>query len=388
MNDQASSSPSDLADDIIGVVSYEAPEPTKKKFLPWHRPRKQFVRHEQWRYQIEQLLNETHTAGQSLTYFGLPGVDMLDLRYFGTAVCEPRDLKLRFLGFNKAANPQDAEQIEFNVSFDEIRRTSSFDAQSDIVPDDLRQLVNEDSLAWQKTYELSPYDVINLDLCGGFGEEETGSIDQTYYNAVNKLLSIQTRKKSAWLLLITTRVDKRRIHDGTLARFAALYGGNLENCAPFQELSEKQFKIRSADSLMTAQNTALGVQSIFIVGLCKWLLGFALSQNPQSKMEVKSVMGYRVERKAEAIDMVSVAIRFDPTFGPLTDASSLSTIHTAKLDECDLATSALKRVSSLVDVDEYLSSQNEIKQEMIEAMCTLLEAARYDIDSYRKSVGT
>ena len=385
---EATDGTNDLANDIVGVASYEASEPKKKKFLPWHKPRKQFVRHEQWRYYIEKLLDETHTAGDSLTYFGLPGIDMLDLRYFGTAVCEPRDLKLRFLGFNKAANPQDAEQIEFNVSFDEIRRTSSFNAQSDIVQDDLRQLVKEDSLAWQKTYELSPYDVINLDLCGGFGEEETGSIDQTYYNAVNKLLSIQTRKKSAWLLLITTRVDKGRIHDGTLGRFAALYRDNLENCRPFQDLSEKQFKIRSADTLETAKTTALGVQSIFTVGLCKWLLGFALAQNPQSKMEVKSVMGYRVERKAEAIDMVSVAIRFDPTFGPLTDASSLSTIQTVRLDECDLATNALKRVGSLVDVDEYLLSQNEIREEMIEAMCTLLEAARYDVGSYRKSVGT
>lgn len=42
----------------------------------------------------------------------------------------------------------------------------------------------------------------------------------------------------------------------------------------------------------------------------------------------------------------------------------------------------LKKVSKLIDVDEYLSSEKAIKDEMIEAMCSLLESARYDIAAY------
>jgi hypothetical protein len=86
--------------------------------------------------------------------------------------------------------------------------------------------------------------------------------------------------------------------------------------------------------------------------------------------------------------MVSIAIRFDPTHGPLNDPSKLASIQPAELDECDLATKALKKVSKLLDVDEYLSSQKIVMDEMIEAMCGLLEAARYDIDEYRKWVVT
>ena len=91
----------------------------------------------------------------------------MDLRYFGTAVCAPRSLKLRFLGFNDAADPLSGDQTELNISLDELSKSASFDPLSEILPDDFRQLINENSIAWQKTLEIGPYDVVNLDLCDG-----------------------------------------------------------------------------------------------------------------------------------------------------------------------------------------------------------------------------
>jgi hypothetical protein len=82
--------------------------------------------------------------------------------------------------------------------------------------------------------------------------------------------------------------------------------------------------------------------------------------------------------------MVSIAIRFDPTHGPIKDPSNLASISPVQLDECELATHALKKVGGLIDVDEYLASETTIKDEMVEAMCGLLESARYDVDEYRK----
>jgi hypothetical protein len=388
MSDQGSNAagdPDELANDIVGVEQYAVSVPAKKSFLPWHRPRKQFVRHEQWRYQIGQLLDEGHFTG-TLTYFGLPGVDLLDLRYFGTSICEPRDLKLRFLGFNKAADPESEDQAELNISFDELSKSPSFDPQSEIVPDDLRQLVNENSIAWQKTLELGPYDIVNLDLCDGFGAQQPDAISETYYSAVTKLLAVQVRKKSPWLLLLTTRVGKSHVHAETLERLSKLYGANLKNCRSFLEESIKAFAISDAASLQRAKKTSVGIQSVFLVGICKWLLGFAIGQTPPSKFEVKSVYGYRVLKAAEVEDMISIAFRFDPTHEPLPDASRLASIRPMKIDECELATKALIKVGKLFDVDEYLASVQSVRDEMIEAMCSLLEAARYDVDEYRKWV--
>src|SRR5712671_7392259 len=132
----------ELSEDIVGVGEYRFSVPAKKQFLPWHRPRKQFVRNDQWCYFIAELIDEVKEVGGTLTYFGLPGVDLLDIRYFGSVICEPRSLKLRFLGFNSAARPQSEEQAELNISLDEISKTPSFDPRSEIVPDDIRELVN------------------------------------------------------------------------------------------------------------------------------------------------------------------------------------------------------------------------------------------------------
>ncbi len=388
MSDQSPNATDDsdeLASGIVAVEQYIAPVPSKKAFLAWHRPRKQFVRHEQWCYQIGELLKEGHST-DTLTYFGLPGVDLLDLRCFGAAICEPRDLKLRFLGFNKAADPESDEQAELNISFDEIRKSASFDAQSDIVPDDLRQLVNENSIAWQKTLELAPYDVVNLDLCDGFGAQQPETIPETYYNAVAKLLALQARKKTPWLLLLTTRVGKKHVHADTLKRLSKLYRKNLTSCRPFLDKSGKAFGINDVSSLQSAEKTDAGVQSVFLVGICKWLLGFATGQRPPSKLEVKSVYGYRVYAGAAVEDMISIAIRFDPTHEPIPDPGQLASEHPTKVDECDMATKALIKVSKLFDVDEYLASEKSVRDEMIDAMCGLLEAARYDVAAYRKWV--
>ena len=159
MNSDDGNEPSDLADDIVGVDSYEAPVPAKKVFLPWHRPRKQFVRVKQWCEQIKKLLDEIQIEGGALRYFGLPGIDLLDLRCFHHTICVPRNLKLCFLGFNSGSDPASSEQAELNISLDEISKLGSIDPRSMVIPDDFRRLASDQSIAWQRTLALGPFDV-------------------------------------------------------------------------------------------------------------------------------------------------------------------------------------------------------------------------------------
>jgi hypothetical protein len=136
--------------------------------------------------------------------------------------------------------------------------------------------------------------------------------------------------------------------------------------------------------MRAAVKASRGLQSVVLVGLCKWLLGFALRQVPPTIMEVKNILGYRVKEDAEAEDMVSIALRFDPTHAPLPDPSKLAASSATNPDECELAAKAAKKVSGLLDVDAYLFSEKTIRDEMIEEMCSLLESARYDVELYRK----
>jgi hypothetical protein len=370
------------AADIFGTDAYEAPRPPKKDFLPWHRPRKQFVRDRQWCAQIEDLLKDVELEDNLLRYLGLPGVDLLDLRYFHSRLCEPKQIRLRFLGFNNGAHPTSQFQPELNISLDEVRRLSLVDPRSDVIWDDFSQIANEDSIAWKKTREHGPYDVVNLDLCDGFGLHAPGTFGNSHYNAMVRLLSLQARSKRPWLLLLTTRSGSDHVHTDVLEAFLKKYLANLSTCEPFRNASKEKFTIGDEDALKGAMKTELGHLIVFLTGLCKWLLSLVTTHKPPSKLEVKSVLGYRVSKACTHEDLISLAFRFDPTFTPVADPLGLAIQHGPLPDECALSTKALKRIINRKNVDAILLEDVALRQEMTNAMAALLEVARYDVESF------
>jgi hypothetical protein len=371
----------DHADDIV-LATYEAPLPAKREFLPWHRPRKQFVRQYQWCEQIGRLLELVEVADGTLKYLGLPGIDLLDLRYFHSEICEKRNLALRFLGFNTDAKPTSLAHTELNVSLDEVRRLNRIDPLSDVIRDSFVLLGNEDSLACRRTRELGPYDVVNLDLCDGFGAHPA-TMTNSYYNAVASLLALQSRLKTPWLLLLTTRADRQNVDDGVLEALLRKYIENLANCEAFREGSREKFAIETEAALVTASGTPEGLLPVFLTSLCKWFLALALAHQPPTTVELCSVHGYRVTEGSGIEDLVSLALKFTPTFVPADDALGLAHQSTDLPNECALSAKALKRVAKRVNVDKILADDADLNNEMIDATATLLSLARYDVEAYR-----
>jgi len=374
-----------FADGIVGAAVYEASLPQKKDFLPWHRPRKQFVRQKQWCEQIEALLPGIQDNGGVLKYLGLPGVDLLDLRYFHDCLCHPRQVQLKFLGFNSGANPQSNAQIELNISLHEVRKLTFVDPISEVIGDNFCLIADESSMAWNKTKQFGPYDVINLDLCDGFGVHEPGVLENTHYNAVGRLFSLQSRSKNPWLLLITTRTGMGHVHPEVLRIFIQKYIDNLRDCQTFQAASAEKFDIADEDALHAIIRSSRGVSTVFLTGLCKWLLGLAIAED--SEIEVKSVIGYRVVPEAEHEDIVSIALKFSPSFTPKQDALGLVAQIPTPHNEGALATKALRRLAKCVDADAVLAENGEIRQAMELATARLLALARYDIDAFSAWIG-
>jgi hypothetical protein len=370
------------ADEIFGLTAYEAAERQKRTFLPWHRPRKHFVRDRQWRIQIEALLADIQLEDRTLRYFGLPGADLLDLRYFHSTVCEPNNIGLRFLGFDYSANPASGAQTDLNISLDEVRRLAMVDPRSDILGDDFCKVANDDSIAWRKAHDLGPYDVVNLDLCDGLGIHAPSALDDTHYNAINRLLSLQSRHKRPWLLLLTTRAGEQHLHPEVLHKFVDKYLQNLESCSPFLATSLEKFDIGNAMALRKAAKTEIGLLVISLAGLCKWLVGLAIEQSPPSTLEVRSIVGYRVATNSACEDMVSLAIRFQPTFAPVPDVLRLATRRAEPPNECDLSTKILRRIAKRKNADLILAADSALQEEMRKSMAALLEIARYDTDAF------
>ena len=76
----------DLTSGIFGDFEYAPPQTEPKEFKPWHKPRKQFVRREQLATLLLRLY-EMREPGDPLLYLGLPGTDLIDLRYLHEQLC-------------------------------------------------------------------------------------------------------------------------------------------------------------------------------------------------------------------------------------------------------------------------------------------------------------
>ena len=356
--------------------------------MPWHKPRKQYVRHYQWCAEINLMLDEAPRPDNTLKYLGLPGSDLLDLRHFHSKVCGPRELGFRFLGFNSAAQPSSPSQTEMNISLDEVRRLPGIDPRSEMLGDDFVKLADDNSIAWNKAVELGPYDVVNLDLCDGFGAAAPSSLDNTYYNAVGRLMALQARTPTPWLLLLTTRVGDDHVHPEVLDRLLRKYIENLETCNPFRERSRTLFACEDDAGTRAAATGANQLLPLFLCGLCKWLLGLALKQQPPTTAELKNVIGYRVYGRAEHEDLISVALRFTPTFQPAADTEGLGNYALVGPDECNLSVGMLNRVAVRVDADAILRGNAALRGRMVDSSAALLASARYDSRAYREWIQT
>lgn len=377
---------SDLADGIIpSDTGYEATGRLKRKFLPWHRPRKQYVREYQWRVQLDHLLdNLRFTDDPVIKYLGLPGTDLIDLRYFHDVICKPKNIPLRFIGFNSEAKPNTPDHIELNISLDEVKKLSHIEKSSKVLYDDFRDLADNTSVAWRNTLENGPFDIVNLDLCNSIALEEPGTLENSHYNAMSRLFTLQSRRRNPWLFLLTTRVGRDHINEDVFDRLLSKYESNLSLSESFTSISKKYLDIFDYNSLINASKTDEGLFNIFLVGLCKWMLSNTLNYKPPIIIQLNSVIGYQVYSKANMEDLVSLAIVFKPTLNPLDDPLGLSGLRSSDINEPDLAINFIAQIADRHNADSILDSDYCIRSSMEAGMSKLLELARYDISSYEK----
>ena len=366
--------------DQIGLSdTYERPKRLSRKFKAWHRPRKQYVRRHQWLTEINALIDQTEDL-KTLRYLGLPGDDLLDLRYFHDAICKARSLTLRFLGFNDKYAPN----TDAHISLDEVRRLPLVAVESDVAPDTFAAISDINSVAWAKAKHGAPYHIISIDLCNGFAQEEPGGMNPTLYRALRRLISLQARYNGPWLLLLTTRagLPGDTVHHKAYETLLDKYAANLISCEQFQELSEKLLGISTEQELREAAATAAGSVVVFLLGLCKWVFSISAQLEPPLQVELRDVIGYQINKSNSENDIFSIVLKFDPSFALKDDPFDLSGADKEFPNECDMASAAIEPLNLRTDADKILSSDKSLYDEMVEESCNLLELARYDKSEY------
>ncbi len=348
------------------------------EFKPWHKPRKQFVRRKQWSALLQRLY-KNRKPSDPLRYLGLPGTDLIDLRYLHEQLCRTNDRQLRFLGFNTEAQPGNPAHVQLNVSLDEVRRLPNVDTQSDVILDDFRRIGNPASVAWDRTQQIGPFDVVNIDLCDGLVSDppyNEGSI----YNALSRLMALQARNPAPWLLLITSRIGRGMFDTDAEKILIDNFRKNVDKCEGFAEMCEELLdsRVESIDPATCDEDNLL---ILMIAAIGKWLSKSVLV-HARSRVELASTHGYRVDPDSAREDLVSFALRFEPVIAAPPDA--LSPTRPTAEDECRAAKAILRRSVKRKNVDTILRQQPDLLEDLIGETEQLLEKARYDVTDYRQ----
>ena len=367
-----------LADGIFGAGHYRATEPFPKDFKPWHKPRKQFVRREQLARLVRRLYSQ-RPQEEPLRYLGLPGTDLIDLRYLYEQVCRDASRPLTFLGFNTEIDPQSSARIELDVSLHEVRRLPRVNEQSDVLHDDFRSIGNPASLAWKQAESLGPFDVVNIDLCGGVASDEPSN-SQSIYAAMARLIALQSKNARPWLLLVATRIGHGMFDPEAEAELVARFRENVCSCDGFVEDCARHLHL-DANTIDASSCSDAEYLNLMMIAMSKWLAKLVQASAP-SRVELASAQGYRVGRDAACEDLVSLAMRFEPVIEP--SPNPLSPTAPPAIDECEIAKAMLRRVASKKDIDALLAEDSGLEESLTVEMEHLLTRARYDAALYRE----
>ena len=298
----------DLTADIFGVTEYRPAQAEPKQFKPWHKPRKHFVRRHQLLALLERLYKQRQ-PGEPLRYLGLPGTDLIDLRYLHQKLCDPQERQLSFLGFNTEAQPGSPADMELNLSLTEVRQLPRVDHRSRVIHDDFRRISNEASIAWSRVQELGPYDIVNIDLCDGLVSDPPHN-EGTIYKALAHLMAFQSRNHTPWLLLITTRIGRGMFNAEAEQKLMELFRKNAEECEGFIETCQQYLDLDAAVVDPATCNEA-ELLKLMTAAISMWLSALVQAQ-AASSVNLASTHTYQVAPTAACEDMVSFALRFEP----------------------------------------------------------------------------
>jgi len=381
----------DELNDIFGLdTKYEAPSQRKKKeFSPWHRPRKQFVREEQWCTEIEMLADNINFDGRPLRYIGLPGNELFDLRTIHELICKPRQLPLKFLGFNNAYGVENDDGFELNLSTVEVRELERVDGISKVMPDDFKSIGTPNSMAWNNAQKFGHFDIVNVDLCDGLFTAKPGVTSESYYSAIKELINLQQRcgRGEPWLLFLTTRVGENAVHPTTIKKLKLSIEKVLLDCVAYASAAQRYLNFSTMAEVEELIKTRKGFSEIFCTGILNWLIGLGLSAQPLWKVSLKSAWHYKVNPEADFPDLLSFAIEFAPIQRRTMDSLGLTPSDRNKdiklPDMCSLASAAVPTIAKALDVDAHLQTNIYLYERYIERSAALYEKARYSGDEYR-----
>lgn len=368
------------------VAPLASPEPLK--FEPWHKPRKQYVRVEQWLRHVEGIVGklglQSFTDGEPLRYMTLPGPDLLDIRMVAD-FCSSKSIKLRYTGFCHSTDTEE-RRLRQNVNEFSLTHKDAVVNSSKVVRSRLQDVGITHSEAAVEMVKGGPFDVVNIDACEPLaGDDE--NVSGRLVDAIRSITEYQlAHRRKPWILLLTTPIQADSISKKSMAALNDQVIQNTKNDASFSEELSTRFQNGedvAAYLERVSQNTGDGLLSIFSLGISKWLIHLA----EQAKFKVIKLQGYSYSmfrKPPYDANMVSLCFLFEPVDIMIADGTGLTNNSEPAVTAGDQPISthlrALRRAFAIENLDVKLQHDAAKRQEMILQSKELLKRVGYPVD--------
>ncbi len=367
----------------------------KTAFKPWHKPRKQWCRYNQWIKGVNGIVPVLIQAKESeFRYLGLPGDDLLDLRLLAHN-CSKRGLKLKYLGFN-SIKTKSVQNDDLTLSESELHKTGNISSESKVITEPLESLSRTDSSAFANSKSFNGFHMINFDLCNSIAANGPDYNGDTYFKALANIIEMQIgRMKTDWLFFLTTHVSKESVVKGTMQQLLKAVYDNISTHVDFENrfieiLNLNKDQIKAA--VETPENlTDVEYMDLFALGFSKWILKLCTKALEFWKVELLESCNYRSGHEDELSkptpNMLSIGIKFSYCPPKVNDSYNLAASNpTDAHNEAVLALAILDELNRIFNLDNYLSKNSKVLKELIDHSADLLASARYDRDAYLKWV--
>ncbi|MCY3650312.1 MAG: hypothetical protein OXG40_11275 [Acidimicrobiaceae bacterium] len=318
-------------------------------------------------------------------YLGLPGADLLDIRWMLSGLCEQYGRDLLFVGFDTDRTDGTCRS---SIEAAKLKMELRVDSRSQIVETAFESLAEDDSFASEQARRLGAFDLVNVDLCNGMAGEAPTASGPTMYNAIASLLGLQAKRIHPWILLITTRIDRRNVDAEAGRKLANVLAHNMTHCPIFSDEFHQHFGFNQVTVRSLKMKRADIVAKVRSVAIAKWII--SLAADKEMEADLVSAISYTVYPKNGHPDLLSLAFKIEaPEPSPALDRFSIAqtpkgsrSSQTKPSHECDSALTALRIVHSAIDADQLLRSDPELMAQTTHESADLLESAGYPRSEY------
>lgn len=349
--------------------------PVIKEFMPWHKPRKQFIRKKQWAKAARDLLSSMNN--DQVNYMTLPGKDLLDIEVMAET-CRENGKKLNFLGFNQSSD--DSELLAQDIQlFDTNGKGLPFTDRSKVLSRKVEEINGNKTIAKQTFLDMGPFHIINLDACNSLANREWGETETRLIDALKEILDLQmTHCGHDWLLFLTTKFSPSNIHDSVFEKLMEAIKCNANQCATFRQEAERCLGLSSGDiSLPTFTTKPNGASDGFVrkctLGLGKWLY----HQLCQTQWNMEIVDAYSYATGAQN-NMLSLVMKFHRVHQKPEDRTGIVPVASQNRSAQYTDSRLAQNLGHMRNLDDKLSSNDDCMENLIEEAANQLKQRGYN----------